>query len=481
MRPFALAAALLLLSTELSAFEPTAPFHEPNAVLINISEADLNRIARDAFREQFGTRVEGASSDSSRGVQDLRYEAVFSEPVLKLDTEGGVRINLDLLQAELRIGRLEHKFMRRMASCDGAGVNVDPDRPVEVALDFRFQVEDHDLHIVPESVTIGNTKGFRLVKPTSCRNTWLPKWLVWWIGKSHLRRKIEKLDEMLLARAQLGAAELREEGGFLTKHWSIEARDDSAGASDLYLYPQRVDTSHGSLLVGFAGSTTEPQAAAHIMPDWVVAESQRSYLGLSESFLNAAVRAAIGRLRTQPRKPSGSLSKLIRGSAVRSLIPGLRDVESPESLRLGLTFHRPPTIEFDAIDQEPLEGATSAAPNRALIRIRLSGAEMTIWESDDLLGTLEIESARLAVAPYLNLLGGISFDIVENEWLLSSRGIDFDEETLAATFQELFFGEMFETRYEPVAQRSFDLGETKFQPRYFSLLGQYLVIGLTEF
>ena len=208
MRPFALAAALLLLSTELSAFEPTAPFHEPNAVLINISEADLNRIARDAFREQFGTRVEGASSDSSRGVQDLRYEAVFSEPVLKLDTEGGVRINLDLLQAELRIGRLEHKFMRRMASCDGAGVNVDPDRPVEVALDFRFQVEDHDLYIVPESVTIGNTKGFRLVKPTSCQKTGLPKWLVWWIGKGQLRRKINKLDELLLAKAQSGAAAL---------------------------------------------------------------------------------------------------------------------------------------------------------------------------------------------------------------------------------------------------------------------------------
>ena len=480
MRPFALAAALLLLSTELSAFEPTAPFHEPNAVLINISEADLNRIARDAFREQFGTRVEGASSDSSRGVQDLRYEAVFSEPVLKLDTEGGVRINLDLLQAELRIGRLEHKFMRRMASCDGAGVNVNPDRPVEVALRMRFEVDNHDLHIVPLSVTVENTKGFRLVKPTSCRNTWLPKWLVWWIGKSQLRRKIGKLDELLLAKAQLGASELSEDGGILTGHWSIEARDDSAGASGLYLYPQKVDTSHGSLLVGFAGSTTQLQAATHIMPDWVAAESQRSYLGLSESFLNAAARAAIGRLRTRPRKPSGSLSKLLRGSAVRSLIPGLRDVESAEDLRLGLAFRRPPTIEFEAIDPEPLAGATSAAPNRALIRIRLSGAEMTIWESDDLLGTLEIESARLAVAPYLNILGGISFDIVENEWLLSSRGIDFDEETLAATFQELFFGEMFETRYQPVAQRSFDLGETKFHPRYFSLLGHYLVIGLTE-
>ena len=481
MRPFVLAATLLLFSGELSAFEPTGSFHEPNAVLLNISEADLNRIARDAFRENFGTRVEGASSDASRGVRDLRYEASFSEPVLELDAEGGVRVDLDLLYAELRIGRLEHKFMRRMASCDGAGVNVNPDRPVEVALHMRFEVDDHDLHIVPESVTVGNSKGFRLVKPTSCRNTWLPKWLVWWIGKGQLRRKIDKLDELLLTKAQLGAAELSEESGFLTKHWSIEARDDPAKTSDLYLYPQEVDTSHGSLLVGFAGSTTEPQAATGSMPDWVASESQRSYLGLSESFLNAAVRAAIGQLRTRPRKPSGNLSKLLRGSAVHALIPGLRDLESPENLRLGLAIPSAPKIEFEAIEQEPVDGETSAVPNRAVIGIRLSGVELTIWESDELLGALEIESARLAVAPYLNLLGGISFDIVENTWLLSSRGIDFDEETLAATFQELFFGEMFETRYEPVAQRSFDLGETQFHPRYFSLLGHYLVIGLTDF
>jgi hypothetical protein len=106
---------------------------------------------------------------------------------------------------------------------------------------------------------------------------------------------------------------------------------------------------------------------------------------------------------------------------------------------------------------------------------------MTIWDGDEPLGALSIDSARLAVAPYRNLLGGISFDVVENDWVLSSRGIEFDEETLAATFQELFFGEMFETSYEPVAQRSFDLGETAFQPGYFRLLGHYLVIGLTDF
>jgi hypothetical protein len=372
------------------------------------------------------------------------------------------------LEAELRIGRFERKFMRKMASCDGAGLDVNPDRPVEVALHMNFEVDDHDLRIVPLSVKIENKKGFRLVKPTKCRNTWLPKWLVWRIGKGQLRRKVKRLDDVLLAQAQAGAAELSEVNGPLA--WSLE------GASDLHLYPQNVDTSHRSLLVGFAASSTQKQTSTARMPDWVASESHRSFLGLSESFLNSAIRNAIGRLESRPRKPSGNVSKLLRGSAVVSLIPGLRDVESPENLRLGLAFHRPPRIEFETLEQEP-----GKEPNRALIRIQLSGAELTIWESDEFLGALEIESARLAVTPYLNLLGGISFDIVENEWLLSSRGIDFDEETLAAMFQEMFFSEMFETTYHPVAQQSFDLGETEFHPRYFSLLGHHLVIGLSEF
>lgn len=472
MRPFLLSAAILLLSGSLFGLEPDGSFYEPNAVLVNISEADLNRIVQDLFRERVGPRIEGVRSDPSRGYYDLSYQAGFSEPVLQLGSEGRMRIDLDLLDARVRVGRMERKFLRRKASCDGAGLTLDSDQPVGFAVSVRFEVLDHDIHVIPEDVTLENTKGFRLEKPTSCRNTLLPKWLVWWIGKGKLRRKIERLDDLILDRARAGAAELNAEGGFLSRHWSFQPRDDSVEGSDLYLYPQNIDTSHGSLLVGFAGASTEPHETSYILPEWVATESGRSYLGLSESFLNAVIGASVERLRTTPRKPRGNMSKLLRGSAALSLIPGLREVESPESIRVGLAFLNPPKIEFDTID---------AAPDRALIRVDLSGAEMTIWEGDSLLGTLEIESSRLAVAPYLSAAGGISFDVIENEWRLSSRGIEFDEETLAAVFQELFFGEMFETRYDPVGRESFELGETKFNPRYFSLLGQHLVIGLTDF
>ena len=120
-----------------------------------------------------------------------------------------------------------------------------------------------------------------------------------------------------------------------------------------------------------------------------------------------------------------------------------------------------------------------------MIRIGLSDVEMILWESDGegerWLGSVDIDSASIAVMPYYSVLGGVSFDAVENIWQVSSRGIEFDEQVLAATFQELFFGEIFETRYEPVGQEIFDVGETRFNPRYFSLVGNHLVIGLTGY
>ncbi len=210
------------------------------------------------------------------------------------------------------------------------------------------------------------------------------------------------------------------------------------------------------------------------LPEWVAVESHRSYIGVSESFLNSVARSATERLQSRPRPPSGNLSKLFRGDAIHSLIPGLRDLRPDAALRLGWTFHRPPMIELDTL-------ATGTGSSRALVRVLLSGAELTIWDGNRLLGSLEIDSARLAVVPYVNVLGGISFDVVENSWLLSARDFEFDVETLAATFQELFFGEMFETRYQPVAQRALDVGETGFRPRFFQLLDRYLVIGLAEF
>ncbi|NIQ90564.1 MAG: hypothetical protein GWN93_16685, partial [Deltaproteobacteria bacterium] len=56
---------LMLLASQFSAHEPARSFHESNAVLLNVSETDLNRIVRDAFREHLGTKIEGASSDPS--------------------------------------------------------------------------------------------------------------------------------------------------------------------------------------------------------------------------------------------------------------------------------------------------------------------------------------------------------------------------------------------------------------------------------
>jgi len=445
-----------------------AVFHEPNAVLVNITEEDLNLIVREAFHANGASRIEGVTDRPDRGITGLRYEAGFSEPVLTLGRDGHARLDVDILEAELSIGSIERKLLARRMRCENAGVSVERERPVDVTLDLQFAVRDHDLRIVPEEVRMTNTKGFLLQKPTRCRNNPLPEFLMWWIGKGRLRRKIERLDDVLLAKAHDGAEALAADGGLLAKHWRF-----AEGQADLHLYPQTVDTSHGTLLISLAGSSPVMQAAATAAPGWVGSRSGTSFLGLSESFLNHILRTAFRRLDGRPREPSGGIRKLLKSEAVHALIPGLRGIAATSSLQLGFAFHALPTVEFDSL-----------ADQRAVIRIRITGVEMMILESIDgrqrWLGSVNVDSANMAVAPYLNVLGGISFETVENDWRLSSRGIEFDEEILAATFQELFFSEVFETSYEPLARESFEMGRTRFDPRYFNLVGDHLVIGLTR-
>lgn len=473
MRPLALSTVLLCLAAA-PAIGSEAPFFEPNAVLINITEEDLNRIALDAFHAKGASTIEGERQRLSRGLSELHYRAGLSEPILTLGRDGRLRLDFDILEGELKIGSLERKLLMRRMHCEDAAVSVDPDEPVALTLALRLAIEDHRLQLVPEEVRLANTRGFRLQKPARCRNNPLPEFLLWWIGKGRLRRKIEKLDDVLLAKARDGAAALNEDQSMLAGYWQV-----GEDRKTVYLYPHTIDTSRRSLLIGLAGASPLPRTAAAPLPGWVSTRSDRSFIGLSESFLNFALRAAFREIDGRPREPSGGLRKLFRSEAVHALIPGLRGIASREALRIGLAFHATPRIEIAAAD----EIAGSAGGQGAVIRIELSDMEVILWESDGenerWLGSADIDSARIAVAPYYNVLGGVSFHAIENAWQVSSRGIEFDEQVLAAIFQELFFGEIFETRYEPVGRGTFDVGETRFDPRYFSLVGNHLVIGLT--
>ena len=57
------------------------PYHEPNAVIINITEDDLNRMLRDLFHAAGASTIEGSKDQLSRGISDFRYRADFSEPI----------------------------------------------------------------------------------------------------------------------------------------------------------------------------------------------------------------------------------------------------------------------------------------------------------------------------------------------------------------------------------------------------------------
>ena len=61
---------------------------------------------------------------------------------------------------------------------------------------------------------------------------------------------------------------------------------------------------------------------------------------------------------------------------------------------------------------------------------------------------------------------------------VSAQGIEQNSELIAATLQELVFGELFETRYDPLLREGVVLGSATFQPAYFEVDNGYLLIGL---
>ncbi len=460
------------------AAESPASFSEPAAVLVNVSERDLNRIIVDSFHRNGGPRFEGAKERVSSSVADLRYHALFSDPVVRLGRDGSARVSLDILDATLRIGRLEAKIGGRQARCEEAGLDVDPGSPLSVDLLLDLAITNGALRVNPTSVEIPDVGDrLRLVEPARCRNTPLPRWLLWWVGKSYFRRSVANLDKIVLERARKSALRFEEKESLLTRRWEMpKAHDDDPGTS-LRLFPETLDMSGGSLLVGLTASSAGPalpSAPLRRLNGGTGQLPSGSFVALKESFVNEISRRVASNKSKSQKRSTGHFRKLLASDAAYTLVPGLRKIGSKENVYFDVAFPSAPRFEFRRLD----EGS------QALIRVLLSGVEIAVRKDEGgrktLLGTLHIDSGRMAVVPSKNLLGGISFRVVENQWQVSSTGLEFDEDLVAATLQEITFGKVFAASYEPLLMRAVRLGGTEFVPQSFSVTDRYLVIALGE-
>lgn len=460
-----------------------------DAVLVNVTERDLNRILRGVFHELGGPLLEGEKATLSRGIHDLRYRAELSEPRLVLRDEGGASLQLRVREASVRVGRLERRIGRRLVSCEDAGVEVEPDRPLDFGLLLRLAVRDGALEIVPEHAWVSDPKHrFHLVRPSSCRNTFLPRWLLWWLGKIEIERRLAGIEADLLAAARRTAAEISERRGLL--RWSWRARGGAGGgAEDLVLHPTGLETRGRSLLLTLATSKGGPAATGGPPPGWTRELSGETYVAVPGSFLEGLLEGALRGLSASPIGPRGDLRKVFRSGSVYALIPGLRSLGRAQDVGLTVELHSAPRVELrrtsaQAARRSP-RGGSGEGGGRPAIHIALRDVEIGLWKSasrgeSTRLGTLVVESAAVLLAPYVNLLGGFSFEPLENAWRVRSHGIAADEEALGATLQEIVFGEVFETGFEPLARRAFRVGPTEFRPRSLRMVDDYLVVGFEE-
>jgi len=459
--------AFLLLAPALAAAaEPDSqdgpPFHDPNAVLVNLTEADLNSILLDAFHAAGGPSFTGTQQRVSSSMSGLHYAAEFSEPVLSLGPGGAARLSFGLERADLRLDQIEGKLVGTSIRCEGIGARLDPERPLDIALDLQLVLENQDIRIVPRGAVLSDARqAFHLIKPR-CRSSFVPTFLLWWVGKPRLKKQLDDLDELLLASVRRSVAQLDErEDGLLHKRLPV-------GSRELLIYPRLLDTGHGSIwmALGGAGAPEDVQPATDVAaPASLGAARGGSWLAVSESTANAVLRLVYGDWTRPTASPRGTLRKVFQSHAVMALVPGLRTMDDREELGWGVRFGAVPRVEFR---QEP---------GRPLVELHLSGVELEIARGADVLGTLSIDRGTIGAVPQASPLGGVTLEVVRNEWEVSSRGIEFNEPLLAATIQELIFGELFATRYEPLARGALTVGDTRFEPTGFEVVDGYLVIG----
>ena len=459
----------------------------PDAVVVRLTEADANRVLRVAFRAKGGPVFAGRRERVARGVHGLSYEVRLSEPVLALGRNGTASLRFEILEADVTIERIERKILGQLARCEGAGLFVEAGHPLALALDLGLVVEEGDVRLVPvEARSPAAREAIHLVRPERCRNTVLPTWLLWGLGKSHLRQHVARVDRLLLDRAKDAAADLAE-NGLVREEWEI-------GSTRFRLEASRVETDDGALTVAFdglreagsGGSVEERQrlGAPPVLP------AGQSAVAVSERLVNAAIGAAFEGMSGRARRPAGDFRRLVRSEAVLALIPGLRGLDAREGLLFQIRLESPPRVRFGelepwdarpapAVEQTPPPEAVRAVvavevENVALDVLRATGAE------PEPIGTLTIETGRVRAVPFVNRIGGIAFEPIENSWRLSSTGIDFDEPLLAATIQELVFGALFETRFEPIAPGGLRIGAARLAPRSLSATDGYLVITLGD-
>jgi hypothetical protein len=492
-----LLADLPLIPSTRAAAPGTGRYAEPNAVLVNVTESDLNRVLSGTLLAGGGSFFEGSLTSLSKGFSDVHYRASVSDPVLKLSPDGEAVVSVSIREARLTIGRYERRTGRKVAYCENLGATVEPGRPVDVALSLRFAIEGENLRVVPTGVSIPDAeKNIQLIKPSRCKNGPLPTWLLWWIGKPRLRRRLGSLEDVLLASVKESASRL--DGGLFLKRWDLGASPERGEGEGLLLRPDHLDTSRGALFMSLAASDAPGAPVNAAIPEWAAPLADRTYVSVSESFLNAISRQALSRISLLPREPGTNMQKLIESDAFLALVPGARGIEEREKLYLTFRLGAAPEVALRSVPlsdtalatgDEGDEAGARAGSDRsadgregegATMSVHLSGLEMQLWEAaaagNVLLGTVTIDSGDVTLSPRANPLGGISFEVLSNDWVVSSNGIEFNEELIAAAIQEMIFAEAFESRYAPLLRAGLGVGDARLMPRSVRVVERHLIV-----
>jgi hypothetical protein len=393
-------------------------FADPNAVIVNLRDRDVSRVA-PMLMELLGTTVySGKVENPSKGVPELEYEVETTSPTFDFQDSEAL-VSFQILRANVKVPKASHKFKILVlpihAKCKNFSAQIRPESPVGVKAKIRLEASEGEVRVHPISQEILNKQGIRFKNASSCSGFFPLNFLVKKIAGIVIRKELGKLDQHMLAAEKKTASKLNNKGGVFPRRLEVPLLQ-------MVVSPQSVQMGNGAMQVSFGADFPDGMSKTPISPITPPALLPKSYLAISYEFLENVLTRLVA-ANEVPISLSDGAAEVLHAEPWTTLVPALRDLPSDAKFFASLALNARPEIKFETDSEGKITlrlGSTEA------ITLNLFAEQS---ENPTLLTSFAVTPA-VSLAPQLDSDGKMELRFHGNAWKARAEGINLSEEEL---------------------------------------------------
>lgn len=442
---------------------------DPQALVVNLSAPDINRVLDEFDTTAGGQRLKGRFEKLSDSIQDVDYEIDLATPRIAFRRDSHAAVSSELRYMKMNLGKVSGYGLE----CEDMTIEFDRSQqkePIRLTGDIGIKLQGDRLLLNLASFHVSQPpNGFLVTEPKKCNGwEWLTQQLVRWV----VRSQVEDLENTLGQAIRDQLKKWNEDGSFLRFSGKFTLPAPLDRSMEFVIWPARFSTAFESFYLVLSaslrvertsfGPVQSVQAVATIPPE----DSRTSFVAASELFAQRALGEVFSS-KLPPVRFQISQSLLEKILPLLDQLFGLERLDESKPFELSFALDRAPHLRF-----------TGTPSGAAQLSLESTEVGFSIWNGD----MKPLESYRigstLSIVPLLTEDQALALVLGQNEWEVSSSDGGGDPELVAALLQELTFGAFWDTEVHPFPLWQIPIGGSEIGPRTFRTRDGYLQLDL---